>query len=401
MPILPIQPLGTAAEVFGASLKLGLTSFGGPIAHLAYFERTYVRDRRWVTAQEYAGIVGLCQLLPGPSSSQVGFLLGYRRAGLRGALAAWTGFTLPSALLMYLFALLAARAEGAAMHAIVRGLLLTAVAVVGQAVWRMAQSLCPDWRRRVIGILAAVLLLLDGSAVTQLEVMAIGALAGLLVCRPEVAGEFTLPAGPGLRTSWMLACTVGGLLVFLPALAVREPRGLVAFMSIFYRSGAVVFGGGHVVLPILRDALVPSGWMSDGTFLTGYGFAQALPGPLFTVAAYLGAVSATGPASVLWASVALIAIFLPGLTLAIAGMSLWSRMVRAPGVRPALAGVNAAVVGILGAAFYHPVWTSAIHGGADAVIAIAALGALVRWNTPPILAALLCVAGSAVASAMV
>lgn len=389
------QPAGTSAEVLRASLKLGLTSFGGPIAHLGYFERTYVQDRRWLTAAEYAGIAGLCQLLPGPSSSQVGFLIGYHRAGWTGALAAWTGFTLPSALLMYVFALFASRTQGPAMHAFVHGLMLTAVAVVAQAVWSMARSLCPDWRRKTIAFLAAVLLLFHSSAATQLATMLIGALGGWLLCRKVRLPKFSPPVGLDFRFAWMLVAVFCGLLIVLPLLGALDPRGPMAFTTIFYRAGALVFGGGHVVLPILRDALVPGGWISDGTFLTGYGFAQAIPGPMFTFAAYLGALSAPGPDSALWAIIALVAIFLPGLLLAIAGMSLWRRVVRAQVAQAALAGVNAAVVGILGAALYNPVWTTAVHSVIDVVIAVAGLVLLERRHLPPILVAALCVIASA------
>jgi chromate transporter len=395
-----VRTTDMAAEVFRASLKLGLTSFGGPIAHLAHFERTYVQERGWLSRSQYAGIVGLCQLLPGPTSSQVGFLIGYHRAGRLGALAAWTGFTLPSALLMYGFASLTRRAEGPVMQAIVHGLMLAAVAVVAQAVWRMARTLCPDWRRKAIAVLGAVLLLLHGGAVIQLAVMLIGALGGWLLCRAVHPGKFTPPANSDLRLSWILVAAAGGLLFALPVLATCSPHGLLAFAKIFYQAGALVFGGGHVVLPILRDALVPNGWISDSTFLTGYGFAQAVPGPLFAFAAYVGAVSVPGTASMLWAAVALIAIFLPGLLLASAGMPLWSRMLLAPGMQAALAGVNAAVVGILAAALYQPVWTTAVHSGLDAIIAVSCVVLLAQWHLPPILVIALCVIASAITASI-
>jgi chromate transporter len=278
---------GSAAEVFRVALKLGLTSFGGPIAHLGYFERTYVQERRCLNEAEYTGFVGLCQLLPGPSSSQVGFLIGYRRAGWPGALAAWVGFTLPSALLMYAFALFASRAQGPTMQAVVHGLMLTAVAVVAQAVWSMARSLCPDRQRTAIALLAAALLLFHSSAAMQFTAMAAGAIGGWLMCRSVQLPKFTPPAGLNFGTAWTMVAVFFGLLLALPALAVLDPHGPIALSSLFYRAGALVFGGGHVVLPLLRDALVPSGWLSDDTSLTGYGFAQGMPGPLFTFAAYL------------------------------------------------------------------------------------------------------------------
>ncbi len=387
---------GSPAEVFRTSLKLGLTSFGGPIAHLGYFERTYVQRLRWLTAADYAGIVALCQLLPGPASSQVGFLIGYHRAGWRGASAAWTGFTLPSAVLMYGFALYASRTKGMAMTIVVHGLMLTAAAVVAQAVWSMARRLCPDWPRKSIAMLALVLLLIHGNAALQIAAMMLGAVGGWLWCRREPLNELVPPVGLGLRSAWLLVALVGALLIALPVMAIPDSHGMIAFTGIFYRTGAVVFGGGHVVLPILRDALVPNGWVSDRTFLAGYGFAQAIPGPLFTLAAYLGAVSAPGPTSGLWATVALLAIFLPGLLLAVAGMSLWSHLLgRLQVAQAAIAGVNAAVVGVLGAALYSPVGTTAIHSAFDGVIVAAGLLFLGRWRAPPILVTLFCVLGSA------
>jgi chromate transporter len=382
---------GSAAEVFRVALKLGLTSFGGPIAHLGYFERTYVRQRRWLSESEYAGLIGLCQLLPGPSSSQVGFLIGYHRAGWLGALAAWAAFTLPSALLMYAFAMLAARLQGPMMQAVVHGLMLTAVAVVAQALWSMARSLCPDRQRAAIALLGAVLLLLHGSAPMQIAVICLGAVGGWLLCRSVRLPEFTPPAGLNTGTAWIIVTVFCVLLVALPALALLNPHGAVGLANIFYRAGALVFGGGHVVLPLLRDALVPSGWISDKDFLTGYGFAQGMPGPLFTFAAYLGAVSAPARASAVWAIVALAAIFLPGLLLAIAGMSLWNRLGQVPTAPAMLAGINAAVVGVLGAAFYDPVWSTGIRGSGDVAVAVTGFLLLQRWRVQPILVVALCV----------
>jgi chromate transporter len=387
-------PAGTTAsiaEVFGAALKLGLTSFGGPIAHLGYFERTYVQERRWLSAADYAGIVGLCQLLPGPASSQVGFLIGYHRAGWGGALAAWVGFTLPSALLMYAFAQFASRVQGPILEAIVHGLMLTAVAVVVQAVWSMSRNLCPDLQRKAIALLAVILLLLHNSAAMQLTAMLVGAIGGWFLCRTVQPPAFTPPAGLNFRIAWILVAVFCGLLLVLPILSASEPHGPIALADVFYRAGALVFGGGHVVLPILRDALVPNGWISDDAFLTGYGFAQAIPGPLFTFAAYLGAVSAPTHAAAGWATIAVVAIFLPGLLLALAGLSLWTRLIRVPVAQASVLGVNAAVVGVLGAALYNPVWTAAVHSGLDVIVAVAGFLLLERWHTPPILVVALCV----------
>jgi chromate transporter len=390
----PSRAVGSPGEVFRASLKLGLTSFGGPIAHLGYFERTYVRERRWLLSEEYAGLVALCQLLPGPTSSQVGLLIGLRRAGWLGALAAWAGFTLPSALLMYAFAVLAPQARGTLAQAVLHGLMLTAVAVVAQAVWRMARNLCPDRQRTAIALMAAALLLLHHSGTMQLAAMLIGAIGGWILCRRVSLPAVTLSVGIDTRIAWTAFAIFCALLFALPALALLAPHGPIALASIFYRAGALVFGGGHVVLPLLLEALVPSGWVSDDAFLSGYGLAQAMPGPLFTVADYLGAAGAPAQASALWALIALVAIFLPGLLLAIAGLSLWSRFVHIAGAQAMLAGINAAVVGILGAALYDPVGTSGIRSGADVVVAIIGFVLLQRWLAPPILVVALCVLAS-------
>lgn len=391
---VPALAPGSAAETFRASFKLGLTSFGGPIAHLGYFERAYVRERRWLDGSEYAGLVAMCQLLPGPTSSQVGFLIGFRRAGWLGALAAWAGFTLPSALLMYAFAVLTPQVRGPLMQAVLHGLLLTAVAVVAQAVWSMARTLCPDRERTAIALAAAAMLLFHSSGAIQLAAMFLGALGGWSLCRTIQLPCVTPVVGIDLRIAWMALALFCGLLLALPALARFAPHGPVALASIFYRAGAFVFGGGHVVLPLLREALVPDGWISDDTFLAGYGFAQGMPGPLFTIAAYLGAASAPAHASGLWAAVALIAIFLPGLLLAIAGLSLLGRLMHIKGTQAILAGVNASVVGILGAALYNPVWVSAVGSGTDVAIAVTGFVLLERWRAPPIAIVLLCVLAS-------
>src|ERR1700733_2517272 len=395
-----VRKTGSTAEVFRVALKLGLTSFGGPIAHLGYFERTYVRQRHWLTEAQYTGLVALCQLLPGPTSSQVGFLIGYQRAGWLGALVAWAAFTLPSALLMYAFALLASRLQGPMMQAVVHGLMLTAVAVVAQAVWNMARTLCPDRQRVAIALLGAVVLLFHSSGPMQIAVISLGAIGGWLLCRGVRLSDFAAPAGLEFGAAWIMVAVFFGLLVSLPALALLNPHGAVGLANIFYRAGALVFGGGHVVLPLLRESLVPSGWISDKAFLTGYGFAQGMPGPLFTFAAYLGAVSAPARASALWAIVALVAIFLPGLLLAGAGMSLWNRLGRAPTAPAILAGINAAVVGVLGAALYNPVWTTGIRGSGDVAVAVTGFLLLERWGVPPILVVALCVVASAATAAV-
>jgi chromate transporter len=391
---------GSTGEVFRASLRLGLSSFGGPIAHLAYFERIYVRERRWINVDDYAGIVALCQLLPGPASSQVNFLIGWHRAGWLGAIASWIGFTLPSALLMYLFALYASEVHGPEVQVVLHGFMLAAVAVVAQAVVRMAPSLCPDRERIAIALMAAASLLAYGSMPGQFAAIGLGGIAGIVLYRTREFAQIAVPKIVG-RNAALIAFAIFCAFIFtLPVLAAFAPRGILGFASILYRSGAAVFGGGHVALPLLREALVSTGWLSDDTFLAGYGFAQGLPGPLFTFGAFLGAASAPHHASLVWAAVALVALFLPGLLLATVGASLWTRVAHAPIAQASLAGINAAVVGVLGAALYNPIWITAIHGGTDVGVAIAAFALLARWRTPPIVVVAICVLFSLVAASM-
>jgi len=396
---------GSAAEVFAVALGLGLTSFGGPIAHLGYFERAYVQRRHWLSSDDYAGLVALCQMVPGPASSQVGFLVGLRRAGWAGAFAAWLGFTLPSAALMFAFAWLAPRLTGPLTQAALHGLKLVAVAVVAQAVWSMGRKLCPDLRRTALALVAATLLLVVGGLMMQLLALLVGALGGMLLCRdaPGASAPPTLPIGR--RTGLAAGAVFLALLVGLPLAAqAAPPRSMIAMAAIFYKAGALVFGGGHVVLPLLRDALVPTGWVSDNAFLSGYGAAQAVPGPLFSFAAYLGvgiAPAGSGPGvSLIWSIAALIFLFLPGLLVALAGLPLWTWIGGHPAAGGALAGVNAAVVGVLGAALYSPIWTSAILGARDLAVAVVAFMLLERWRTPPILIVVFCVA-AALAMALV
>ena len=391
---------GSAGEVFSVALRLGLTSFGGPIAHLGYFERTYVRERRWLSADEYAGLVALCQMVPGPASSQVGYLVGLRRAGWGGAFAAWLGFTLPSALVMFAFALLAPRLEGHTTDAVLHGLKLVAVAVVAQAVWSMARNLCPDRVRAALALVAAALLLVVSGSFVQFGALLIGAGGGAVLCRNLPAAP-VLPTLPvTLRTGGVALALFLTLLVALPLAGAAVPRSLLALAAIFYKSGALVFGGGHVVLPLLRGALVPDGWLSDDTFLAGYGLAQAVPGPLFTFSAYLGAVVAPVGEAAPWSVVALLFIFLPGALIALAGFPVWLWLGRHPAARAALAGINAAVVGILGAALYNPVWLSAVGNGRDVAIALAGFLLLERWRVPPLAIVIFSVAAALVSASV-
>ena len=391
---------GTAGEVFSVALRLGLTSFGGPIAHLGYYERTYVRQRQWLSPDEYAGLVALCQMVPGPASSQVGYLIGLRRAGWAGAFAAWAGFTLPSAIVMFGFALLAPRLEGPTTDAVLHGLKLVAVAVVAQAVLSMARNLCPDRARAALALLAAALLLVVSGSLVQIAALLIGAVGGALLCRnlPAAPGLPTIPVS--LRTGGVALALFLILLAALPLAGAAAPHSLLALAGIFYKAGALVFGGGHVVLPLLRDALVPQGWLSDNTFLAGYGVAQAIPGPLFTFSAYLGATVAPAGAALLWLSVALVFMFLPGLLIALAGLPVWLWLGHHPSARAALAGVNAAVVGVLGAALYNPIWLSAVGGGRDVAIALAGFLLLERWRAPPLAVVIFCIVAALISASI-
>ena len=389
---------GSAAEVFSVALRLGLTSFGGPIAHLGYFERTYVRERHWLAPDEYGGLVALCQMVPGPASSQVGYLIGLRRAGWSGAFAAWAGFTLPSAIVMFGFALVAPHLEGPTTSAVLHGLKLVAVAVVAQAVWNMARNLCPDRRRAALALLAAALSLMVGGSFVQIAALLIGAIGGALLCRD-------LPAAPGLPVMPVSMRTGGAalalflvLLVALPLAGAAAPHSLLALAGIFYKAGALVFGGGHVVLPLLRDALVPQGWLSDNAFLAGYGVAQAIPGPLFTFSAYLGAVVAPGARTLLWSAVALVFMFLPGVLIALAGLPVWLWLGHHPAARAALAGINAAVVGVLGAALYNPIWLSAVGNGRDVAIALTGFLLFEHWRVPPLAIVVFCIGAALIAA---
>jgi chromate transporter len=384
-------------DVFVTSLRLGLTSFGGPLAHLGYFESLYVKKRRWLDHEDYSHMVALCQLLPGPTSSQVNFLIGFRHAGWAGALLSWVGFTLPSALLMYAFAVALPATETPAMEAVLHGLKLVAVAVVAQAVWSMASRLCPDKPRVAIGLAAMAILLLRGGALAQFAVIIFGAGAGWVLCRDIRQQPGSQKALAGKTGAWVTLALFFILLAVLPALAAAFPGGVVPLIEKIYRSGAVVFGGGHVVLPLLRDATVPH-FMGDDAFLSGYGFAQAMPGPLFSLAAYLGAAAAPPGLSALWSFAALLALFLPGMLAALAGVRFWQWMSRRPAAQGALAGINAAVVGILGAALYNPVWQTAILAKSDVVVATVSFFLLEKWKLPPLVIVVFCVAAALGAS---
>jgi chromate transporter len=383
-----------AREIFVTFLRLGLTSFGGPIAHLGYFRRAFVEELGWLSEADYAGILGLCQFLPGPASSQTGFCIGLLRGGWRGGLAAWAGFTLPSALAMFLLATGAGAFNRSWLgRDVLHGLQLAAVAIVAQAVVAMARSLCPDRARRALAILALFVVAIVPGTFGQILVLVIGGLVGrgFLAAPAVVAGETAIAMSR--RDGVVCIAAFFGLLAF--ALLVRG-HGAVALFDAFYRAGALVFGGGHVVLPLLHDAVVTPGWVSPQNFLTGYGAAQAMPGPLFTVAAYLGAVAAAGPGGVAGAAIALVAIFLPGLLLVAGVLPFWHELRRNVRVAAAVQGLNAAVVGLLGYALLNLVTLGAMRGLADVAIVIAAYLALTLRKTPPVLVVAGCVAGAVV-----
>ncbi len=386
---------GTAAEVFLAALKLGLTSFGGPVAHLGYFRAEYVDRRQWIDNARYADLVGLCQFLPGPASSELGIAIGIIRAGLLGGIAAWLGFTLPSACALTVFAFLV-RSGNAVDSGWIHGLQIVAVAVVAQAVWTMARSLAPDRPRATLAVLAAIVMLITSSPAAQVLVIAAGALLGWRFLPTEKGDERShLPATAGRRTALVAGTILVALLIGLPLLRRFISAHWLALVDGFYRAGALVFGGGHVVLPLLQAAVAAPGWVTNAQFTAGYGAAQAVPGPLFTFAAYLGGVEGPAPNGVAGAAIALSAIFLPAFLFVLAALPLWSALQARPAVGTALRGVNAAVVGLLIAALYNPVWTNAIHRSLDAALALAAFGLLAIWRLPPWLVVLLAAGGGA------
>jgi chromate transporter len=387
---------GKLAEVAGAFLKLGLTSFGGPVAHLGYFRGEFVERRRWLDDAAYADIVALCQFLPGPASSQVAFALGMRRAGLAGALVASFCFTLPSALAMIAFGYGVSSMGDLKGAGWLHGLRLTAVAVVAIAVWEMSFRLCPDWPRRLLGLGAAAAIILLPGTLCQVGVIAACALAGFWIYRGKAEADGRAGAGLSREHGWAAASLVLFALLFflLPVLASSTGSKPVAVFDGFYRAGSLVFGGGHVVLPLLRSAVVPPGWISDDAFLAGYGAAQALPGPLFTFAGFLGTVIQKGPHAWTGGVLGLFAIFLPAWLLVGGAYPFWHLLRGRPWARSVLAGANAAVVGILLAALYRPLCTEAIGGTQDVAVVAAAIFLLARLKVPPwALVALMAAAG--------
>jgi chromate transporter len=383
---MPERQIHSPLEVLRVFLVLGLSSFGGPIAHLGYFRREFVARRGWLDEATFSDFVALCQFLPGPASSQVGFSIGLLRAGFLGGFAAWTGFTLPSAIALVLFAYGANALSGPAGLGMLHGLKLVAVAIVAQAVWGMARTLCPDSRRASIALIAALIVLLVTVPGSQIAAILFGGIAGLWLCRAPAAASSADTAVPVSRKAGIAALVIFILLLAgLPLLHRLDSSQGLALFDAFYRSGALVFGGGHVVLPLLRDAFVAPGWVSDDTFLAGYGAAQAVPGPLFTFAAYLGAVVGPAPHGAAGAALGLIGIFLPGILILIGALPFWSALRARVRAQAAIRGVNAAVVGILGGALYDPVWTTSVKTPGDFSVALAGFILLAMWRAPPLL----------------
>ena len=400
---LPTRSAAQASslEVFGIFLLLGLTSFGGPIAHLAYLRREFVERRRWLDDERFAQLMAVCQFLPGPASSQLGFAIGLDRAGWTGALAAFVGFTLPSALLMFALAVLAPMlAPHAVTGSIVQGLKIVAVAVVAHGLLGMARSLVPDVARAAIAVSAVALVLLPGGAWSQLSAVVLGAMLGLVFCA-HVRGPATTGQRWHVGHRAALACLLAfaALLGLALSMPLSPSPGVPGLLAAFYRTGALVFGGGHVVLPLLQQAVVEPGWMDADAFITGYGAAQALPGPMFALSAYLGAGIDAGLPPAASAGLALVAIFLPGFLLVTATLPGWTRLLARPAAARVVAGINAAVVGLLAAALYDPLWVTAIHGVADLVIAVGAFALLLTGRVAVPWVVLFCVVAAVLTGA--
>jgi chromate transporter len=365
-------------------LKLGLTSFGGPVAHLGYFRDEFVVRRKWLDESSYVDIVALCQFLPGPASSQVGITIGILRAGLPGALCAWLGFTAPSAVALILFGYGVTVFGDPSHSAWLHGLMIVAVAVVAQAVWGMARSLCPDRERVTLAMGAAVLALVLPSTAGQIGIIILGGMIGLFwlpAARENEVAHLAVPFGRGIAIGALIVFFT--LLIGLTVLASASGDQAVKLIDSFYRSGSLVFGGGHVVLPLLQQEVVPRGWISNDAFLAGYGAAQAVPGPLFTFAAYLGTAMGPRPNGWLGGLICLVAIFLPSFLLLIGALPFWNDLRRQSIARSVLKGINAAVVGLLLAALYTPIWTSSISRPFDFATALVAFLLLVFWRVPP------------------
>lgn len=390
----PIARGGSTAEVFAAFLRLGLTSFGGPIAHLGYFHEEFVVRRRWLDEKTYVDLVALSQFLPGPASSKVGIAIGLSRAGYAGALAAWSGFTLPSAVALVLFGYGVASVGGVLQSGWLHGLMIAAVAVVAQAVLSMMRALAPDRARATLAVVATLMVLALPPSWGQFAAIVFGGLVGLVLLRAPVPDEHPSLPHPVSRTAATAAIILFfALLIGLPLLAAAVPGHALQLFDAFYRAGSLVFGGGHVVLPLLQASVVPPGWVGNDAFLAGYGAAQAVPGPLFTFSAYLGTVMHPPPNGWVGAILCLVAMFLPAFLLVIGPLPFWDELRRRSWAQAMLRGVNAAVVGLLLAALYRPVWTSAITSAGDFALGAAAFLLLFMWKTPPWLVVVFCAIG--------
>lgn len=377
------RELDSPWSVFLIFLRLGLTSFGGPVAHLGYFREEFVTRRQWLSDRSYADLVALCQFLPGPASSQVGLALGFSRAGYSGALAAWTGFTMPSAIALILFAIGISHLGNTFSAGAIQGLKIVAVAVVAQAVWGMARSLCTDAPRITLMMLSTCAVLLMPTVWSQVGVIVLAGIAGILLFKPaQLAPHDPLPIHISRRTGGFWLGVFFVLLIALPLASEVFPGQTLAIVDAFYRAGSLVFGGGHVVLPLLQTEVVPTGWVGEEVFLAGYGATQAMPGPLFTFAAFLGASMNAAPTGWTGGMIALIAIFIPSFLLVIGALPFWESLRQNLRTQAALSGINAAVVGLLLAALYQPVWTSAILSAQDFGLALVAFVALMFWKLP-------------------
>ena len=373
------------SEVFRAFFKLGLLSFGGPIAHLGYFRDELVVRRKWLDEAGYVDLVALCQFMPGPASSQVGFSLGVLRGNsLLGGVIAWFAFTMPSALVLLAFALAAAAFTGPVADGFLHGLKLVAVAVVGQAIWGMARNLTPDRTRAGIALAAMAIVVFVAGSIGQIAAIGVGAIAGIKLCKVESTSQIGHLRFPVSRVAGLISLGLfAALLLVPPILAQVTGNQALKLFDAFYRSGALVFGGGHVVLPLLQAEVVNTGWVTPEIFLAGYGLAQAVPGPLFTFASYLGALMGPAPNGLLGAGIALVAVFLPGLLLIYGMLPFWDQLRGRKGAQAAMRGANAAVVGILAMALYDPVWTSAVLSPRDFLLALGGFLALTMWDAPP------------------
>lgn len=393
---------GNPLEIFLVFLRLGCTSFGGPVAHIGYYGAELVAKRKWLTEATFADLIALCQFMPGPASSQTGMAIGLLRGGPLGMLCAWLGFILPSAVAMTIFAY-AVGSLGDLSHAgWLQGLKLVAVAVVAQAVWGMARNLAPDRERASVAVVSCLICLAVPSSAGQIAAILVGAIAGmsLLLAKPTLGDA---PASMEIRIPKSVAAALllgfFALLGGLPLLAGATSGHVVQLVDAFYRAGSLVFGGGHVVLPLLHATVVEPGWVGQNLFLAGYGATQAMPGPIFTFASFLGAVENPEPNGWVGAAIATVGIFAPSFLLVGGLLPFWDSLRHRPTVRAALRGVNAAVVGVLLAALFTPIWTSAVHDPADFGLALVALLLLALWSVPPWLVVILgAVAGQVLAS---